>query len=125
MFSRKATDETNAIADQAAQSADHAIKSTQRMTHEALDGLANGVQDLRHQAAPLLNRVGEQAGEMAQRGVDAMRDTTAQLREKALHAQDTTVSYIRDEPIKAMLIAAGAGAALMAMLSLMTRSRNH
>ena len=125
MFSRKATDETNAIADQAAQSADHAIKSTQRMAHEALDGLANGVQDLRHQAAPLLNRVGEQAGEMAQRGVDAMRDTTAQLREKALHAQDTTVSYIRDEPIKAMLIAAGAGAALMAMLSLMTRSRNH
>lgn len=124
MFSRKANEETNAIADQAAQSADRAIKSTQRVAHDALDGLASGVQDLRHQAAPLLNRVGEQAGAMAQRSVDAVRDTSAQLREKALHAQDTTVSYIKDEPIKAMLIAAGAGAALMAVLSLMTRSRD-
>lgn len=124
MFSRKASDEANAVADHAAQSAEKAIKSTQRVANETLDGLADGVQDLRHQAAPLLNRVGEQAGAMAQRGVDAVRDGSAQLREKALQASDTTVSYIKDEPIKAMLIAAGAGAALMAMLSLMTRSRD-
>jgi len=124
MFSKKTSEEANVMADQAAKSADHAIRSTQRVANEALDGLAGGVQDLRHQAAPLLNRVGEQAGAMAQRGVDAVRDSSAQLREKALQAQDTTVSYIKDEPIKAMLIAAGAGAALMAVLSLMTRSHN-
>jgi ElaB/YqjD/DUF883 family membrane-anchored ribosome-binding protein len=124
MFSKKAIEETNGLADQAAKSADQAIRSTQRVANEALDGLAGSVQDMRHQAAPLLNRVGEQAGAMAQRGVDAVRDSSAQLREKALQAQDTTVSYIKDEPIKAMLIAAGAGAALMAVLSLMTRSHN-
>ena len=123
MFSKKTVEESNGLADQAAKSADQAIRSTQRVANEALDGLAGSVQDLRHQAAPLLNRVGEQAGAMAQRGVDAVRDSSAQLRERALQAQDNTVSYIKDEPIKAMLIAAGAGAALMAMLSLMTRSR--
>ena len=123
MFSQKSAEETNAIADHAAQSADRAIKSTQRVANEALDGLASSVQDLHQQAAPLLNRVGEQASAMAQRGVDAVRDSSAQLRERALQASDTTVSYIKDEPIKAMLIAAGAGAALMAVLSLMTRSR--
>jgi ElaB/YqjD/DUF883 family membrane-anchored ribosome-binding protein len=122
MFSRKVTEASNGLADQAAASADHAIKSTQRVANEALDGLAGSVQDLRHQAAPLLNRVSEQASAMAHRGVDAVRDSSAQLREKALHASDTTVSYIKDEPIKAMLIAAATGAALMAMLSLMTRS---
>ena len=121
MFSRKVSEQPNKLADQAAMSADQAIKSTQRVANEALDGLANGVQDLRNQAAPLLNRVGEQAGAMAQRGVDAVRDSSAQLRERALQASDTTVSYIKDEPVKAMLIAAAAGAALMAMLSLMTR----
>jgi ElaB/YqjD/DUF883 family membrane-anchored ribosome-binding protein len=124
MFSKK-VEESNGLADQAAKSADQAIRSTQRVANEALDGLAGSVQDLRQQAAPLLNRVGEQAGAMAQRGVDAVRDSSAHLREKALQASDTTVSYIKDEPIKAMLIAAGAGAALMAMLSLMTRSRDH
>ncbi len=125
MFSNTEVEEKNRLADQAAKSADQAIRSTQRVANEALDGLAGSVQGLRQQAAPLLNRVGEQAGAMAQRGVDAVRDSSAQLREKALHASDTTVSYIKDEPIKAMLIAAGAGAALMAMLSLMTRSRHH
>ncbi|KNZ31472.1 MAG: hypothetical protein AD742_15790 [Methylibium sp. NZG] len=124
MFTRKASDDANAVADHAAQSADKAIKSTQRVANESLDGLASSVQDLRNQAAPLLNRVGEQAGAMAQRGVDAVLESSAQLREKALKASDNTVSYIKDEPIKAMLIAAGAGAALMAMLSLMTRSRD-
>lgn len=123
MFSNKTVEENN-IADQAAKSADQAIRSTQRVANEALDGLAGSVKDLRQQAAPLLNRVGEQAGAMAQRGVDAVRDGSAQLREKALQAQDTTVSYIKDEPVKAMLIAAAAGAALMAMLSLMTRSND-
>jgi ElaB/YqjD/DUF883 family membrane-anchored ribosome-binding protein len=122
MFSTKVSEQPNTLADQAAMSADHAIKATQRVANEALDGLAGSVQDLRQQAAPLLNRVGEQAGAMAQRGVDAIRDSSAQLRERALRASDTTVSYVKDEPVKAMLIAAAAGAALMAMLSLMTRS---
>ena len=105
-------------------SADSAIKSTQRVTNEALDSLAGSVQDLRHQATPLLNRATEQASAMAQRGMDAVRDGSQQLRDKALRASDGTVSYIKDEPVKAMLIAAATGAALMAMASLMSRSRN-
>ena len=123
MFSKKDTEDSNLLADQAAKSADHAIKSTQRVANEALDGLAGTVQDLRQQASPLLNRVTERASAMAQRGADAVRDGSDQVRERALRASDTTVSYIKDEPVKAMLIAAAAGAAMMAMLSLMTRSR--
>ena len=124
MFAKKLPEPTNNLADHAAQSADQAIKSTQRMTNEALNSLSSTVQDMREQAAPLLNRVSEQAGAMAQRGVDAVRDSSDQLRERALRASDTTVSYIKDEPVKSMLIAAATGAALMAMLSLMTRSRH-
>jgi ElaB/YqjD/DUF883 family membrane-anchored ribosome-binding protein len=123
MIASKPFDQPNAIADQAAQSADDAIKATQRVANGALDSLAGTVQDMRQQATPLLNRATEQASVLAQRGVDAVRDSSQQLRDKALRASDSTVNYIKDEPVKAMLIAAATGAALMALVGLMSRSR--
>lgn len=116
--------QSNRLADQAAQSADNAIKATQRVANQTLDGLADTVQDLRQQAAPLLNRGAEQAGALAQRSLDALRDGTQQLRDKALRASDSTVNYVKEEPVKAMLIAAATGAALMALVNLMSGSRH-
>ena len=116
--------QSNRLADLAAQSADNAIKATQRVANQTLDGLADSVQDLRQQAAPLLNRTAEQAGALAQRSVDAVRDGTQQLRDKALRASDSTVNYVKEEPVKAMLIAAATGAALMALVNLMSGSRH-
>ena len=115
-----AEQQNNTLADQAANTADNAIKSTQRATNNAFDSLAGGVQNLRQQAAPAINR----AGALAQQGVDTVRESAQQLRERALQATDSTVSYIKEEPIKAMLIAAATGAGLMALLSLLTRSSN-
>ena len=124
MISSKPFDQPGNLADQAAQSADSAIKSTQRVANEALDNLAGSVQDIRQQAAPLLNRATEQASALAQRGIDAVRDGSQQLRDKALKASDGTVNYIKDEPVKAMLIAAATGAALMSMAALISRPRD-
>lgn len=124
MFAKKPLEPSHSLADQAAQSAEQAIKSTRRVANEALDSLAGTVQDMRHQAAPLLNRATEQASALAQRGVDSVRDTSQQLRDKALRASDRTVNYIKDEPVKALLIAAATGAALMAIVNLMSRSRD-
>jgi ElaB/YqjD/DUF883 family membrane-anchored ribosome-binding protein len=53
-----------------------------------------------------------------------VRDSSQQLREKAVQASDQTVAYIKDEPVKSMLIAAATGAALMGLISLMGRSRD-
>ncbi len=123
MISSKPYEPSNTLADQAAHSADNAIRSTQQVANHAFDGLAVKVQDVRDQATPLLNRASEQASALAQRGLDAVRDSSQQLRDKAVRASDTTVQYIKDEPVKAMLIAAATGAALMALVSLMGRSR--
>ena len=78
------------------------------------------VEDLRNQAA----RVSSQAEAAARRGMEAVRDGSQQLRERAQRATDQTVAYVKDEPIKSMLIAAATGAVLMALVSLMGRSRN-
>lgn len=124
MIAGKSLDQPNSVSDAVAQSADNAIKSTQRVANEALDTLAGTVQDMRHQAAPLINRATEEAGALAKQGVDTVRESARQLRLKARQASETTVSYIKHEPVKAMLIAAATGAALMALITLMTHSRD-
>jgi ElaB/YqjD/DUF883 family membrane-anchored ribosome-binding protein len=112
------------VADGAANTAQGAIRSTQRAADQALDRLADKVEDVRSQAAPLLNKVTSQAEAAARRGMEAVRDTSQQLRERAMQASDMTVAYVKDEPIKAMLIAAATGALLMGLISLLGRSRD-
>lgn len=124
MITNKPFESSNGLTDQAARSADNAIRSTQRVANEAIDGLASSAQDLRNDVAPLINRAGEQASALAQRGVNAVRESSQQIREKALRVSDSTVMYIKDEPLKSMLIAAATGAALMALVGMLSRSNN-
>lgn len=112
------------LIDQAAESADHAIHAAQRVATDALDSLAGAIQALRSQAEPLLDGAADQASSMAHRGLHSLQDSTAALRTSARHASDNTVSYIRHDPVKSMLIAAATGAALMGLISLM-RSTHH
>ena len=48
---------------------------------------------------------------------------SAIVRERAHEASESTRGYIRDEPIKSVLVAAAAGAALATVLTVMARSR--
>ena len=116
--------EAATVADQAADRANSALRSTQGVANQAFDRLGDKIEAAREHAVPLINRLTSQAENVAHRGVDAVRDASAQVREKALKASDTTVSYIKDEPVKSMLIAAATGAALMALIGLLSRSRN-
>jgi ElaB/YqjD/DUF883 family membrane-anchored ribosome-binding protein len=117
-------DHSHNVVDQAALSAEHAIKAAQHATNSALDRLTGTVQDLRGEASPLLDGATAGASEFIHRGIDAVRDSSRQLREKAHQASDGTVAYIKEEPIKSVLYAAAAGAALVALISLLTRSRD-
>ncbi len=117
MFATKYPDAADHLADNASQAAQDAIKSTQGMVNNAL----NSVADV---AVPMVNRASDQASALVQRGADALRDGSQLVRNSARQASDSTVGYIRDEPVKAMLIAAATGAALMGLVSLMGRSRN-
>jgi ElaB/YqjD/DUF883 family membrane-anchored ribosome-binding protein len=104
--------------------ADSALKSGQRTMHEAVDSLSDTAQDFKDQAAPVLNRVAAKAEELARRSADVMRDRSEAIRERALRSSDATIGYIKDEPLKSILIAAAAGAALMALVTLLGRNRD-
>lgn len=116
-----ATDNSSHLIEQASRSADQAIRATQQAANGVVDSAAGSLQELRQQTTPMLER----ASAMAHRGMDNVRETSHQLRIKAEHASDTTVNYIKEEPVKAVLIAAATGAALMALVSLVSRSRHH
>ncbi len=94
MFSHKTAQSSTHLADQAAQSAEHVIRSSKEVVNNAIDNVASSV-----------------------------RDTSRQLQNRVLRASDGTVNYIRDEPVKSVLIAAAAGAALVAVAGLLSRAR--
>ena len=74
---------------------------------------------MRERANAALSSVKSETQALAKRGVDAMRDGSQQLREQALRASDSTAAYVKEEPFKSILIAAGVGAGLMALIGLM------
>lgn len=91
-MSNTITDASNSLLEHAAHSADVAIHGTQRLANQAMDGVSH-----------------------------SMQVASKQVRESANLASDKTITYIRDEPVKAMLIAAATGAALVALARLIGR----
>jgi len=122
MLFRKSSPSMHPIADTASESIEHAVQSSQRVADQTLDKLSSTVRDIRQQASPLLERAGEHAGALARHGMDVVRDRSLQVRDRALRATDGTVNYIKDEPLKAVLIAAAAGAIVVALFGLLRKS---
>lgn len=125
MLTRKASEPVITLAGQAAESADQAIRSTQRTASDAIDSVSQAVHEIRDDAlTPLLNRAADRAGALAKRSADAVRESSRQARARARQASVSTATYVRDEPVKALLMAAATGAALLAVFNLLTRSRD-
>ena len=118
MFTKKILAASNGLMDQGVAAADAAMDTAQHEAEQALEGLAHALQVARKHVAPALSGAGDQASAMARGGMDAMRTTARQMRVGAHHASDATTAYIRDEPIKSMLIAAAAGAAVIGVVRL-------
>lgn len=114
-------DDASNLARGASLGAESAIRSTQRMAHQGLDRMADGLDEARSQTGAALNKLVHDTESLTHRGMEAVREGTHQLREKSLHVKDATASYIQHEPVKSMLIAAAVGAGLMALVTLVTR----
>lgn len=91
--------------------------------------IAGTVQDLMREAKPLLHHaadcVSDHVSELTQKGMDAAARGQHQLAHAGRDMSDHAARMIRNEPFKAMLIAAGVGAAAVALYGLMSRSSAH
>ena len=110
--------------DQPAAFTDRAIESTQELAKGVFGRVADKAAAARDSAVPAIDKVAGQLKDAARIGADTVRETTTQAREAALRASDVAAAYVREEPLKAMLLSAAAGAVLTVFASLLLRSRD-
>ena len=108
----------------ASEAVDHAIDQIDQRSQASHDDLADKAHDAVNKSKPALQRWAQDAESVARRSMDAAGDASRRLRDRAARTSDSTVDYIKDEPVKAMLIAAAAGAALITLVGWVQRSRH-
>jgi len=88
------------------------------------ENLATQAHSLTDQATESAQTVLKATQRAANAALDGITGTSEQLLASAHRASDKTAQYIRDEPVKSVLIAAAAGAAVATLISLLTRSQH-
>jgi ElaB/YqjD/DUF883 family membrane-anchored ribosome-binding protein len=90
------------LTDKAVHTAEVALENTQRAASSVLDGASHALDQ----------------------GMVRAREASHQLRQSVQQASEGTANAIRHDPMKSVLIAAATGAALMALVTLLTRPHN-
>ena len=109
------------LADRLATQADNAVQSVRQTADGLRTGLQNGLHRIEDTVPPALNHAAEQVDDMAQRGLAQARQAGVQVRESARHARDSTLGYVQHDPLKALLMAAAAGAVLATVTGWLSR----
>lgn len=109
------------LAEDAAHTAGTAVQSTRRHAELAIDRLDDTVQQLRTDVGPAIDRASDHAALWARRSAQQLRHGTRQLQAKAHYAAQETQQFVRDQPVKSVLIAAGIGALVLGLVSLLAR----
>lgn len=124
MFSRKPNDHGNTgpSLEPAAPAAGSTIRDAQRGATAVVDQLADGAQALQMQGAGAVERVTQRFDALAHQGAQLLQDRAQRVLDRAHDASHQTRDYIERQPLKSVLMAAAAGAALMALASLFVRS---
>lgn len=92
-------------------------------THKAGEQLHAVAEDLEHLAPSAFSRAAAQMEALTQRSLERARDASHQVRDQAQRAGDRTVDLIQHAPVKSVLIAVAAGAAVALLGAWFARSR--
>ena len=121
-LARKPIEKIDEITQRVAGKADAAISSTQRVANDTLDALHGKVETLRDTLPGTLKSAAAKVDALAHQGLERASQVGSDVRLQVSRAGDRTVSYIRDEPMKSVLIAVAAGAALATLIGMLSRS---
>jgi ElaB/YqjD/DUF883 family membrane-anchored ribosome-binding protein len=118
-----AADTARNLVDQGARAAHATVSKTMSAANHAIDSAADDIADAGAATTQTLHRALDRTQQFGHHALEVVRDGSQQLRVKAQRATDASADYIRHEPIKSVLMAAAAGAALVVLGSLFARGR--
>lgn len=102
------------------QDVSHTLSKVSRAANSAAQAMENALDSV----SPALQQATDQLGKLAERGMDSLRAGSGEISEEARRARQLIATYIRNEPIKSVLMAAAIGAAAMALYSLLRKSHD-
>lgn len=112
------------LSDEASQAASDAIETTRAYAQNAVNAAGEKVRHLRDGVEPTVDQIAARVQGAVQRGIDAASKTSARAQRQLEHAADVTGKYIADQPMRSVLVAAAAGAAITALIVLASRRRD-
>lgn len=122
------TDSLRNSAQAAASQVGDALNSAEGMAKHATSSAADQVNQSLHalvqEVSPKLTSMAERVAQMSRQGMSAVHNGQHQINESLHDAKDSTVGYIRHEPVKSVLIAAALGATLVTLFNLLSRSKH-
>jgi ElaB/YqjD/DUF883 family membrane-anchored ribosome-binding protein len=113
-----------ALADKAAEKAQSGVRVAQDAAKGAGDALSGKIEDVRSEAGTVVNRSVKRVQSAGRQRMAAMTDMAGQARDMASNASDSIVAYTKQNPVKALAIAAASGAVLYAVIKALSPSRD-
>lgn len=102
---------------------DEATENAKRIAAEKLDIASEKINIARDKAVEALDALSDRANQYARKGVDKAIDMQHRAKEGIHRAGNATAHYVEEQPLKSVAIAAGVGAAAMAVLMLLSGRR--
>lgn len=113
------------LVSKAVDKADEVIDATKSAASDAEHSIQGGLNQIREAVPATLSRAANHAEDLARAGIDKARAAGQSVATEASHLRDQTVSFVRDEPTKALLMAVAAGAFATLLIGWATRGSGH
>ncbi len=99
-------------------------KQGQDFVDKAADRVHSGISSARPTATKIGETAADQAQTMLGRGIDTVKTAAQQVHDSATQASESLVTYTKENPVKAILIAAASGALVLTLFNALSRSRD-
>lgn len=115
-------EESAQLADQAADKIKDAVDATRGAADKTLRAAEEGIGNVREGVSDKVGHAAAEFGKYVRAGRDCAWDACDAVKGRLSRAGECSVSYVREKPVQAILIAAVGGALLAGLINLLTRS---
>jgi ElaB/YqjD/DUF883 family membrane-anchored ribosome-binding protein len=103
--------------DEVMQGADKAINSTRQYANDTMDKAESKMREMRGNMEPMVDMLSSKAQKLGRQSLDFAADAKDRTEQSIRRAADVTTKYVSEQPLRSVMIAAAAGAAIAMLIS--------